>query len=188
MPGPGKVTRKRRRILIAGEGKSEQSLVAWLQKLCIQRERRVHFEFVSSGGGDSLEVVRLAIRTRRKQADTRRRCEQCVALLDSDRLMEDTKRQRDAIALAMRNDVRSIFIQPNLEGFLIRLHKGQESRQVPTEAVPRELKKRLKAPSWNLSMFLRRTAALPLLTILLTHRSVSNTDYPRSTICEKFRP
>ena len=141
MQRPRKVTRKRRRILIAGEGQSEGSLVAWLQKLCDQEERRVHIEFKDSGGGDSLEVVRLAIRARRKYAHTRRRCNECLALLDSDRLTEDTKRQRDAIAHAKQNSVHAILIQPNLEGLLIRLHKGQESRQVPAEAVTRELNK-----------------------------------------------
>lgn len=115
--------------------------MAWLQKLCTERERRVYFEFVSSGGGDGLEVVRLAMRTRRKQANTRRRCDEFLALLDSDRLMEDTRNQRDAIAQARRNGVQAILVEPNLEGLLIRLHVGQESRQVPAEAVTRELKK-----------------------------------------------
>ena len=141
MPLPRKVTRKRRRILIAGEGQSERSLMAWLQNLCLQREHRVHFAFVDSGGVDSLEVVRLSIRARRKQANTLRRCDECLALLDSDRLIEDTKKQRDAIAHARRNCVHAILVQPNLEGLLIRLHKGQGNRQVPVEAVTRELKK-----------------------------------------------
>ena len=141
MPRPGRVTRRRRRFLIAGEGQSEQAFVAWLQEQCDQSEYRVHFEFVSSGGGDGLEVVRLAIRARRKQAHTRRRCDRCLALLDSDRLLEDKRNKRDAVSEARRNGIQAVFVRPNLEGLLVRLHKGQENRQMPSEAAGRELKK-----------------------------------------------
>ncbi|MCY3939884.1 MAG: hypothetical protein OXG29_02255 [Gammaproteobacteria bacterium] len=138
---PGKVIRKRRRILIAGEGQGEQALVALLQKLCDQGNRDIHLQFVSSGGGDSLVVIRACVRTKHRQARTRKPPKNCIALLDYDRLHADRRVGRDAIAEAQRHQVHTVFIRPNLEGLLLRLHVNQETRKVPASIAHGELRK-----------------------------------------------
>jgi len=137
----GKVRQKRRRILIAGEGQSEQALVAWLQKLCDQRDQYVHLQFVSSGGGDSLEVVQASIRRKNRQATTRRRPINHIALLDFDRLGADKRIGRDALAEAARHAIHAILVHPNLEGLLLRLHMNQETRKIPASIALGQLRK-----------------------------------------------
>lgn len=138
---PGKVRRKRGRILIAGEGQGEQALVAWLQKLCVQRDQYVHLQFVSSGGGDGLAVVRACIRMKRRQARTRKPPKNCIALLDSDRLRTDRSFGRDAIAAAGRHQIHTVLVRPNLEGLLLRLHASREDRKVTANIALGELRK-----------------------------------------------
>ena len=138
---PGKVIHKRRRILIAGEGQGEQALVALLQKLCDQGSRNIHLQFVGSGGGDSLVVIRACVRTKHRQARTRKPPKNCIALLDYDRLRADRRVGRDAIAEAQRHHVHPVIIRPNLEGLLLRLHMNQEDRSVPASIALGELRK-----------------------------------------------
>ena len=138
---PGMVRRKRRRILIAGEGQGEQALVAWLQELCDQERQCVHLQFTSSGGGDSLEVVQASTRTQHRQTRTRKPPTTCIALLDSDRLGPDNSVGRDALGEAERHNIHAVLVHPNLEGLLLRLHVKHETRMVPANIALGQLRK-----------------------------------------------
>ena len=62
-------------------------------------------------------------------------------LLDSDRVETDKAAGRDARVTASRWGLEVVFAIPNLEGLLVRLHKGHETRFVPALDVLRRLRK-----------------------------------------------
>ena len=61
-------------------------------------------------------------------------------LLDSDRIKQDRQAGRDAQSVASKEKLKLIFLHPNLEGLLLRLHEGHESRRIGDNAEA-ELKK-----------------------------------------------
>lgn len=90
-----------------------------------------------AGGGDSVTVVEAAARHISKRSDY---SEQLV-LLDNDRIEQDKKAGRNAEVVATANSLEIIMLTPNLEGLLVRLHSGQEQRQIESQKALRELRK-----------------------------------------------
>ena len=62
-------------------------------------------------------------------------------LLDSDRVETDKAAGRDARVTASRWGLEVVFAIPNLEGLLVRLYKGYETRFVPAPDALRRLRK-----------------------------------------------
>ena len=62
-------------------------------------------------------------------------------LLDSDRVEADRAAGRDARASASKWGLEIVFAIPNLEGLMVRLHKGYETRLVPARDALRQLRK-----------------------------------------------
>ena len=62
-------------------------------------------------------------------------------LLDSDRVETDRVAGRDARASAVNSRIELVLIVPNLEGLLVRLHKGCETRFVPARDALRQLRR-----------------------------------------------
>ena len=91
----------------------------------------------SADGGDSVTVVESAARYIPKRSEY---SEQLV-LLDNDRIEQDKKAERNAEVAAAANSLEIILLTPNLEGLLLRLHSGQEQRQVGSQDALRELRK-----------------------------------------------
>lgn len=111
------------------EGKSEQSFVKFLQHLCDDQQRNLSLDCAKGSGGDTLTVVREASRSLKKRSG-RRLYRERIVLLDQDRVAEDRWAGRDAEATAFELGFTIIFQVPNLEGVLIRLHKGSEEKRV----------------------------------------------------------
>ena len=63
-----------------------------------------------------------------------------IVLLDEDRIANDRRSGRDAVALARKAGIDVILQQPSLEGVLVRLHPSQETRRVAGDA-ERELRR-----------------------------------------------
>ena len=119
---------RRRRIFVAAEGDGEQSLARWLQALCEDAGLHLHFDIAVAGGGDTRTVVEFAVDRRRRRNDSRSRDSGALVFLDADRLAADRAAGRDPETVPGIGDLRPVYLRPNLEGLLVRLHPGREAR------------------------------------------------------------
>lgn len=119
----------RRVIFIGVEGKSDQSFVRFLQFCCDEKDRHLHLNVKTASGGNSVAVVKEAVRHLTRHLD-RRDISHRLVLLDRDRHAQDVQAGRDAQVVASRSMLEIIFQKPNLEGLLLRLHPGHESRAI----------------------------------------------------------
>ena len=122
------------------EGKSDRAFVRFLGLLCDRAGLHVHLDVRPCNGGDSLEVVRETARRLRRHPD-RRGIAARLVLLDLDRMQADQAAGRDALAEAENHGLEAVLINPNLEGLLVRLHKGYEARTVPARGAENQLRK-----------------------------------------------
>lgn len=131
---------QRERFFVCAEGESERSLAKWLQLLCNEQKLHVHLDICVAQGGDSLAVVEFANFQYQKR---RNRFGEYVAgfvLLDNDRLDRDRQSGRDPEP-ALAPGLQIVFLKPNLEGVLLRLHSGRETLRPTARSAPRALKK-----------------------------------------------
>ena len=108
------------------EGASERSLVTWLQRLCDREELHLHLDVRVCGGGDSLAVVQFAEREHKRRSRDYDTYESGFVVLDADRLAQDSASGRGPPATG---ELRQVYLQPNLEGLLLRLHAGRENQR-----------------------------------------------------------
>ena len=130
----------RRAILVAVEGESDRVFVQFLGELCRDARLHVHLDIHVADGGDSLGVVEAAQRGHRRHAGTRTLASR-VVLADSDRRAADVSAGRDAQATAEKHGIELIWMTPNLEGLLLRLHPGCENRWPIAKRATTELRK-----------------------------------------------
>ena len=130
----------RRVIFIGVEGKNEQSFVRFLQFCCDGKGLHLYLNVTTGNGGDSLSVVREASR-RLKMHSGRENISHRLVLLDRDRYAQDVQAGRDPQTIASKSKLEIIFQSPNLEGLLLRLHQGYESRTIVADDSITELRK-----------------------------------------------
>ena len=135
-----RIVPRRTRIFAAAEGDGERALAQLLQGLCDDKGLHLHLDIAVAGGGDSRAVVEYAVDRRRRRNDTKVRDKGALVFLDADRLDEDRAAGRDPETVEGRGDLQPVYLRPNLEGLLIRLHPGQERRFVAA----RDAEKRLR--------------------------------------------
>ena len=128
---------RRRRIFVGAEGESERAFAAWLQRLCDAEGRHLHLEIIVAGGGDGASVVEHCAKAIRRNKPHDRR----LVLLDSDRLAEDRRKGRDPAPVARGAGIELVLLEPNLEGLILRLHEGQETRKPAPGSVKNDLAK-----------------------------------------------
>ena len=133
--------RRRKRILAVAEGDSEQALARWLQRLCDEQGLHLHLDTAVAGGNDTRWVVEFAVDRRRRRNDTKVPDKGALVFLDSDRLEEDRDGGRDPETVRGRRDLELVYLKPNLEGLLIRLHCGHEKRFVAAQDTEARLRK-----------------------------------------------
>lgn len=119
----------RRVISIGVEGKSDRAFAQFLQFCCDGEGLHLHLNVTRGSGGDCVSVVREATRRLKRHLD-RRDVSHSLVLLDRDRYAQDVQAGRDAQVEASRAKLEIIFQAPNLEGLLLRLHQGNESREI----------------------------------------------------------
>ena len=119
---------RRKRIFVAAEGDGEQALARWLQALCDDRGLHLHLDIAVAGGGDTRWIVEFAVDRRRRRNDSRMRDSGALVLLDADRLAADRAAGRDPETVPGLGDLRPVYLRPNLEGLLLRLHRGREGQ------------------------------------------------------------
>ena len=122
---------KRKRIFVGAEGESERSLAKWLRILCEEQGVSFHFDITVSNGGDSLTITEHAVYEYRKRTQTKGKFSSGLILLDSDRLQQDIQSGRDPEPKANSENLKLVYLKPNFEGLLLRLHIGRE-KQFPT--------------------------------------------------------
>ena len=130
---------RRKRVFVAAEGDGDRALARWLQTLCDEHGLHVHLDVVVAGGGDTRRVVEYAVEQRRRHNETRVRDRGALVLLDVDRLEQDRAAGRDPETVPGRADLRLVYLTPNLEGVLFRLHPGREAQFVAPEDAGRRL-------------------------------------------------
>jgi len=132
--------RVRRVIFVGVEGKSDGALVRFLQRVSDDLGLHLHLDVKQGSGGDSLQVVDQA-RRRLERHPARRMLKARLVLLDADRIEQDRKAGRDAIAVAAKGKLEVVLLTPNLEGLLVRLHRGHQAQAIPSEEALRQLRK-----------------------------------------------
>ncbi len=86
-------------------------------------------------------MVEYAVDRRRRRNENRVPDSGALVFLDSDRLEEDRNGGRDPESVRGRDDLQLIYLRPNLEGLLIRLHPGHEKRCVAAQDAEMRLRK-----------------------------------------------
>ena len=119
----------RRVIFIGVEGKNDRAFAKFLQHCCDKDGLHLHLKIATGHGGDSVKVVKATTRRLTRHLDKKDISAKLV-LLDRDRIEQDRQAGRDAQAVASESGLKIIFQNPNLEGLLLRLHEGYESRQI----------------------------------------------------------
>ena len=130
----------RRVIFIGVEGKNEQTFARFLQFCCDREGLHLHLNVTTGSGGDSVSVVKEAVRHLTRHLD-RRISVTVWYCLDRDRYAQDVQAGRDAQAVASKAKLEIIFQNPNLEGLLLRLSQGHESREIAAGDSMAELRK-----------------------------------------------
>lgn len=128
----------RRRIFVGVEGASERSFFAWLSRICEREELHLYLDVRQRGGGDSLAVVRFACREHERRSRDYGAYESGFIVLDADRLAQDTASGRGPPATS---ELAQIYLRPNLEGLLLRLHSGRENRCPAAQQAAMELRR-----------------------------------------------
>ena len=128
----------RKALFIGVEGRSDEAFIAFLQRCCDREGLHVHLKASSAGGRSARAVVEDAGRAldrfpRRQFADR-------LVLLDADRIEQDPREGHGASAAAERYGLRLVYLRPNLEGLLLRLHEGSERSRVASRHALRELR------------------------------------------------
>lgn len=127
---PRRRTVEARRVIFIGvEGKSDRAFARFLQICCDGEGQHLHLNVKTASGGDSVAVVKEAVHHLARHLD-RRDINHSLVLLDRDRHAQDVQAGRDAQAVASKAKLEIIFQNPNLEGLLLRLHQGHESRAI----------------------------------------------------------
>ncbi len=111
------------------EGKSDRAFVRFLGGVCDDEGLHLHLDIKPATGGDSVAVVEEAGRRLKRHPDSRAISKRLV-ILDSDRMEADVAAGRDARVAASRWGLEMVLMIPNLEGVLVRLHDGHETRVV----------------------------------------------------------
>ena len=130
----------RRVIFIGVEGKNDRAFAKFLQSCCNGAGLHLHLNVMTGSGGDSVAVVRETARRLTRKFD-KRDISHSLVLLDRDRYTQDVQAGRDAQAVASKSKLKIIFQNPNLEGLLLRLHQGHESREIAAGDSMAELRK-----------------------------------------------
>ena len=124
----------------AYSGDGDRALAQWLQGLCDGQGLHLHLDVVVAGGGDTRWVVEHAVDRRRRRNDSRTRDKGGLVFLDADRFARDRADGRDPETVEGRKNLQLVYLTPNLEGLLLRLHPGHET-QFPA---PNEARRRLQ--------------------------------------------
>lgn len=126
------------RYFVGTEGMGERALARWIESLCGDAGHKMWFHVPATGpgGGSTLDVVQRTLTNRNRSH--RGPYSGTLVFLDEDRRRFDGPA---AEVLARREGIHLIWQTPNIEGLLLRLFPGQESRRPPADQTSRALER-----------------------------------------------
>ena len=130
----------RRSIFIGVEGPSDRAFVKFLGMWCERKGKHLHLDVKPASGGDSVAVVKYAVRYLSNRSFGKEFIRKFV-LLDEDRIQQDKRAGRDAHAVASKHGLGVVLQTPNLEGLLLRLHQGHERHRLQARNAKAKLEK-----------------------------------------------
>ena len=136
---------QRTRIYFGCEGQSEQSYGKRLNEIADEAGLHLHFDndVPQPGGGDPLELVKLAIfriaQKKRKRGEFAHR----AILLDRDKLSQNHAWEPQIVRLAQQHQIQLIWQDSCHEAFLLRHLSGQTSLRPPSSDLALQALKRL---------------------------------------------
>ena len=133
--------KRRKRIFVGAEGQSEMTLISWLQQICDDADLALHLVKYDAHGGDGLAIVEDCKKKIKNSYKNQEDFAHRIILLDSDRLKIDIDHGRNPTKLAKEENFNLIYLKPNIEGFYICLHKGNERKIPVAKTTEDELKK-----------------------------------------------
>ena len=136
----GRLISLRRSIFIGVEGPSDRAFVKFLGRYCDREGRHLHLHAEPANGGDSVVVIESAIRYLSNRSFAEEFIRKFV-LLDEDRIQQDKRAGRDAHAVAAKHELEVVLQIPNLEGLLLRLHRGHERHRLQARDAKAKLEK-----------------------------------------------
>ena len=145
MSRPKALIPQRIRIYLGREGPSEQSYGKRLNEIADAAGLHLHFDndVLQPGGGDPLELVKLAIsridQKRRKRGDFARR----AILLDRDKLPQNPEWEKLILRLAQQHELSLIWQDICHEAFLLRHLEQHTSSRPPTADLALQALKKL---------------------------------------------
>ncbi len=131
---------QRKPIFIGTEGESDRAFARFLQPLCDEAGLHVYLDAKPQDGGGAVNVVEQAGRWLERNPP-KREYKTRLVLLDRDRIEAEPQEGVKAQAAAARYKLTIVFQDPNLEGLLVRLHRGQEQRKIQASDSRSELRK-----------------------------------------------
>ena len=132
--------RRRTRFFVCVTGPGDQSLVQWWQRLSDQENLHIHLDVHVRHGGDNRSVVEHAVDRLQRQAGSHVTPKSALVLLDADTMAQDRRSGRDPTTAKGSEQLQLIYLRPNLEGLLLRLCPGCESRFVAPQLALSQLR------------------------------------------------
>lgn len=131
--------RIRTRLYLAVEGEGEQAFIKWLQQLSDDNNLFVHLDCQVLHGGGYEHMLDLAYRYRQQKAKVKT----SVLLIDSDRAQknDDSWSIEKLKQQAKKKQFHVCVQEPNQEGWLLRLIRGNENLRPDITCVDKALKK-----------------------------------------------
>ena len=133
---------QRTRIYLGCEGQSEQSYAARLGQIADETGLHLYIDndVLQPGGGDPLDLVRLALRRITEKERRRTVFSFRAILLDRDKWGQNPERDRQIAPLAAEIGLNLIWQDPCHEGFLLRHFEGHDTaRPVASDVALRAL-------------------------------------------------
>jgi hypothetical protein len=124
--------KRRTRFFVAVEGESEQSFLAWLQRLA-QNELHIHLDGVLLGGGGFRSMLEKALKQHARRCKISGAYKDRFLLVDADRAAQGDWSIDKLKSEAAKHKFTVCVQSPNHEGLLLRMMPGMEG-EVPDAA------------------------------------------------------
>jgi hypothetical protein len=119
--------KRRTRFFVAVEGESEQSFVAWLQRLAFQEDLAIHLDTMVLHGGGFASMLHQAVTEEKRRAGKRGPYKCRFLLVDEDRSHRGDWSVEKLKGEAKRHQMQVCVQRPNHEGLLYRMVNGHEN-------------------------------------------------------------
>lgn len=118
--------KQRTRFFVAVEGESEQSFIAWIQRLAADKDLAVHLDTIVLGGGGFVSMLKNAIAEEKRRALSKGPYKHRFLVVDEDRSAQGDWSVEKLKTEAGKHQMEVCLQRPNHEGLLYRMTTGLE--------------------------------------------------------------